>query len=439
MLVPSARGARSAATASSPAVNVFLAVLPSGASTTSIVRESYPRESKLHQRRSPHRVYGTDGNRALETLSKQLEECRSVLNRLYPHQDISSISSLSRQELLNLLDRPNTPESLPSPPLNVTPLKQDMGRCHESDDGLASIDHVPSQSSEWGEERGARDAHSASEAEDLDALGFNPDCQPLHLGASSIQAALMVMLKAQPNLKNSLIPPLNSVEMANNLPVIRQRPMAPKETPRIPWSWKGQTLIDAYFKRVHVFIPMLDEAGFRSDYLEGQRSDPPWLALLNIVFAMGSITSMKSDDFTHINYYNHAMEHITIDSFGSGNIETIQALIIIGGYYLHYINRPNMANAVMGAAIRMASSHGLHREAVLPGSNDIAAADTRRRTWWSLVCLDTWTTSTMGRPSFGRFGPANNIAPPEIGMNQVGPLRILLLAVNGLADKCLSR
>jgi hypothetical protein len=278
---------------------------------------------------------------------------------------------------------------------------------------------MPTADSEWDEERRSRDPIPV-EADDVNALSLNMDRQASYLGASSIKAALMVMLKVQPQLRGSLTPPLNNVELASNLPVIRQRPMIPKDNSRIPWSWKGQTLIDAYFKRIHVFVPMLDEASFRADYLEGQRCDAAWLALLNMVFAMGSIVAMKSDDFNHINYYNRAMEHLTIDAFGSSHIETVQALAIIGGYYLHYINRPNMANAIIGAAIRMASALGLHRESLAQGSSsDVAAAETRRRTWWSLFCLDTWATTTLGRPSFGRWGPAINIQPPEFGINQV--------------------
>lgn len=279
------------------------------------------------------------------------------------------------------------------------------------------MEHMPTRDSEWDEERRGRDSIPA-EADDINALSLSVDRQASYLGASSIKAALMVMLKVQPGLRNSLATPLNSVEMSNNYPVIRQKPAAPKEVQRIPWSWKGQTLIDAYFKRVHVFVPMLDESTFRADYLEGQRTDAPWLAILNTVFAMGSIAAMKSDDYNHINYYNRAMEHLPMDALGSSHLETVQALALIGGYYLHYINRPNMANAVLGAAIRMASALGLHRESLAHGSSgsDIAAAETRRRTWWSLFCLDTWATTTMGRPSFGRWGPAININPPEFGV-----------------------
>lgn len=278
------------------------------------------------------------------------------------------------------------------------------------------LEQLPSRDTEWDEERRGRDPIPV-EADDINALSLSVDRQASYLGASSIKAALMVMLKVQPSLRNTLAAPLGGVDMTHNYPAVRQKSSAPKDPQRVPWSWKGQTLIDAYFKRIHVFVPMLDESTFRADYLEGQRTDAPWLALLNMVFAMGSIAAMKSDDYNHINYYNRAMEHLPMDAFGSSHLETVQALALIGGYYLHYINRPNMANAVLGAAIRMASALGLHRESLAQSSSDIVAAETRRRTWWSLFCLDTWATTTMGRPSFGRWGPAINIRPPEFGVN----------------------
>lgn len=125
---------------------------------------------------------------------------------------------------------------------------------------------------------------------------------------------------------------------------------------------------------------------------------------------------MKSDDHNHINFYNRAKEHLGLDSFGSSHLETLQALALMGGYYLHYINRPNMANAVTGAALRMACALGLHRETSVDPSNldgDSLQSELRRRTWWSLFCLDTWASTTLGRPSLGRWGPAITIRPPE--------------------------
>ncbi|GJC97001.1 fungal specific transcription factor [Colletotrichum higginsianum] len=368
-----------------------------------------------------HRQRVIPSRKTLEALSQSLEECRSILKRLFPNQDIHSLLPLSRQDLLGLLERPvlDTPTALPSPPLNTSPLSQELESpvCSGSERGFSALELMPGRDTEWDEERRGRDPIPI-EADDVNALSLSVDRQSSYLGASSIKAALMCLMKVQPSLRHSLTTPLHTAEVTHSFPSSRQKSAAPKDIQRIPWSWKGQTLIDAYFKRIHVFVPMLDEAAFRADYLEGQRCDPPWLALLNMVFAMGSVVAMKSDDYNHINYYNRAMEHLPIDAFGSSHIEMVQALALIGGYYLHYINRPNMANAVLGAAIRMASALGLHRESLAQGSSDMVAAETRRRTWWSLFCLDTWATTTMGRPSFGRWGPAINIRPPEFGVNQ---------------------
>ncbi|KAK3904080.1 lactose regulatory protein LAC9 [Staphylotrichum tortipilum] len=377
-----------------------------------------------------HRQRVIPSRKTLEALSQSLEECRSILKRLYPNQEVQALLPLSRQDLLNLLDRPVIDTSvggLPSPPINPSPMSDLGSPMMPKQENL--LEQLPARDTEWDEERRERDPIPA-EADDINALSLSVDRQASYLGASSIKAALMVMLKVQPSLRNALAAPMSSVDMSHNFPAARTKApsasmsaggssSAASKDPqqRIPWSWKGQTLIDAYFKRVHVFVPMLDESTFRADYLEGQRTDAPWLALLNMVFAMGSIAAMKSDDYNHINYYNRAMEHLPMDALGSSHIETVQALALIGGYYLHYINRPNMANAVLGAAIRMASALGLHRESLAQNSADLLAAETRRRTWWSLFCLDTWATTTMGRPSFGRWGPAINIRPPEFGVN----------------------
>lgn len=361
----------------------------------------------------------TDRNRTLEALSQSLEECRSILKRLYPDHEVQSLLPLSRNDLINLLDRQGTyaPGGLPSPPL-TSPLLGDLDSpvCPSSAESLCGLEQIPTGDTEWDEERRARDPIPA-EADDVNALSLSVDRQTSYLGASSIKAALMVMLKVQPQLRSALSAPLSTSEVSQSFPAARTKSGASKEPQRVPWSWKGQTLIDAYFKRIHVIIPMLDETSFRADYLEGQRFDSPWLALLNMVFAMGSIVAMKSGDYSHVSYYNRAMEHLPMDAFGSSSIETVQALAIIGGHYLHYINRPNMANAVLGGAIRMASALGLHRESLAQSTNDGAAAETRRRTWWSLFCLDTWATTTLGRPSFGRWGPAVNIRSPEFGVN----------------------
>jgi len=250
----------------------------------------------------------------------------------------------------------------------------------------------------------------------VNALSLSVDRQSSYLGATSIKAAFLVMLKVAPVLRSFLAPTNGNnkqLSTISNYPT--PRPNGPSKTlSPILWSSEGQTLIDAYFNRVQIFAPMLDEPSFRADYLSGRRNDAPWLALLNMVFAMGSIVANKSDDHSHVTFYSRAKEHLGIDSFGSGHIETLQALALMGGLYLHYINRPNMANAITGAALRIACAMGLHRETVPEqGSVDATMIEQRRRTWWSLFCLDTWASTTLGRPSMGRWGVGITIRAPE--------------------------
>ncbi|KAI7759087.1 hypothetical protein LZL87_012826 [Fusarium oxysporum] len=278
------------------------------------------------------------------------------------------------------------------------------------------------QDSQWDEERRERDPLPA-EADDVNALSLPFDRQASYLGISSIRAALAAMLQVRPQLRGLLAsrqPNINNNIAKSDEVRPCYHPSRPSlEYPRIKWSSKGQALVDAYFQRIHIFTPMLDETSFRTNYLGSQRQDSPWLALLNMVLAMGSIVASKSSDRDHCKYYTEAMRHLDLNAFGSSHIETLQALALAGGYYLHYINRPNRGNAILGAAFRMASALGFHRESSQQDGDDdrFEAAEVRRRTWWSLVCLDTWTTTTLGRPSFGRFSPSIDIQLPKLDLD----------------------
>jgi hypothetical protein len=331
---------------------------------------------------------------------------------------------LTRQELLDLLDKPalnKEASSLQSPLPVPSPLdSSEHSPQTASKHSITNLEQIPSADAEWDEERRGRDQIPV-EADDINALSLAMDKRASYLGTSSIKAALTVMLKIQPRLGDSLKPTLSLIETKTCPPPSRQRPDSSKAQSPVYGPWKIRNVIDAYFKRIHILIPMLDETAFRTEFFEGHRKDSAWLALANAVLAMGSIAASKSTDFSHFIFYNKAMDHLSIDAFGSSRIETVQALTIIGGFYLHYVNRPNMANALLGTTMRMACALGLHRE--LPSRSetetDIRTAEVRRRTWWSLFCLDTWGSTTMGRPSFGRWGPAINVQPPELGIDQV--------------------
>lgn len=159
-------------------------------------------------------------------------------------------------------------------------------------------------------------------------------------------------------------------------------------------------LIDAYFATIHVFAPIIHEPTFRNDYLLNTRNDAPWFALLNMVLALGVIAISLGDSEEDIQYYQQAHRYLTLESLGWGSLESLQALILMGGLYLHYRSRPNMASALMGASYRLACALGLHYDdSEGPSDQPSLHMEVKRRTWWSIYVLDTWGTVTIGRPS----------------------------------------
>lgn len=229
-------------------------------------------------------------------------------------------------------------------------------------------------------------------ADDVNSLSLRPDRVSSYVGPSSALAGLRVLLSIAPKSIFSSQNTMTRPELSGH----SSRPTEP--------SHDLQSLVDAYFAHIHPKTPIVDEATFRQTLASGARKDSPWLALLNIIYALGSIALTTSDSFADLPFYNAAKSHLGIESFGSGHIETIQALALMAGWYLHYRNRPNMASAVMGAVFRMANALGLHKEpAGEVGGEDGGIGrrnrEIRRRIWWSLVVLDAGEATNLGRVS----------------------------------------
>ena len=169
--------------------------------------------------------------------------------------------------------------------------------------------------------------------DDVNALNLSALRHSSYVGSSSISAALKVMSILCPAIKkHSNLPQIDSPYERSD-----------KDTAESIYSSISREIevasVEAYFAHVHVLVPMIDEKQFRANYASGMRADAPWLSLLNMVFALGSIAAMTCLDTVHTVFYSRAKRYLGLDSFGSGRMETIQALALMGGFYLHYCNR----------------------------------------------------------------------------------------------------
>ena len=169
--------------------------------------------------------------------------------------------------------------------------------------------------------------------DDVNALNLSALRHSSYVGSSSISAALKVMSILCPAIKkHSNLPQIDS-------PYDRSDKDACDSMSLLITRETEMASVEAYFAHVHVLVPMIDEVQFRANLASGARSDTPWLSLLNMVFALGSIAAMTCLDTVHTIFYQRAERYLGLDSFGSGRLETIQALALMGGFYLHYCNR----------------------------------------------------------------------------------------------------
>jgi hypothetical protein len=328
-----------------------------------------------------------------------------VLTRLFPNSSLDDLVPLSREVLVGLLNEgeptlqqralvPSTAGSggnntLSSPETSNAAGSGRSPGAFEYDESVENLEGVEAV------------------ADDVNALSLRQDRTSSYVGASSATAGLRILLKIAPDLRYAQPKPQQQQQQQPGSPAATPGPSAQlisDASQRAAVAKAGirdaRGLVDAYFHYIHPTTPIIDEAHFRATFELNERKDSAWLALLHMVFALGTIAYTTSDCNDDIYHYRVAKSHLNLDSFGSGRIETLQALALMTGWYLHYRNRPNMASAIMGAVFRMANALGLHKE--LPGEEtpqDRPERELRRRIWWSLVILDTGEGTTLGRVS----------------------------------------
>jgi hypothetical protein len=264
-------------------------------------------------------------------------------------------------------------------------------------------DHDPESDNEreWNEQDKDHNTEQAV-CDDVNGLALSAQRRS-YMGISSIHAILRTMLKLRPSLQTELSNRnTGTTEFASASPVDSSIENA------IP-SIDEAAAIDAYFARIHYITPFLDEVEFRNVWKQKQRNDHAWLALLNMVFVLGSLLVEEYEESSRI-YYMRAKMYLDFELLRIGCLESLQALCLLGGYYLHIKNSPNMAFTIMGTAYRIAISLGLHRQSVSPKAVADSQPQTwkpqlRQRMWWSLFILDTWGSMSLDRPTLGRWDP----------------------------------
>lgn len=367
--------------------------------------------------------------RHVEKLSTTLDEYRNILGKLFPNVPPESLVNLPREKLLELIGNYASLTSLPctqgpAAPHPASPATSVSVEAHVSplsneDDNLEALQTMPEEIED------SRNTSSSDLIEgvsdDVNALSLSSRLPSSYLGVSSIHAILKVIVWLDPGCVSyfNRTPPTDPNDQIglefDTHNGWSHHQATTSSHPSIPPT--EMQMLDSYFMYFQAFAPLIDEQHFRETYISGRRKDDRWLALLNIVLALGCVAASTPDDSTHQTYFLRCKSHLSLSSLGSSHLETIQALGLVGGWYCHYISQPNLAYSLMGAALRMAAGLGLHKEFAegrqMPTPAKLASMNLKRRVWWSLFVMDTWGGMTLGRPSLGRFGPNITVKPPN--------------------------
>ncbi|OQD80356.1 hypothetical protein PENANT_c036G05533 [Penicillium antarcticum] len=264
-------------------------------------------------------------------------------------------------------------------------------------------------------------------SDDVNALSLTSRQPASYLGISSIQAAMKVIAWLHPQFRSSIsrvLPKYQKSQALNSVPSIA----TPSSFPPTEME-----MLDAYFADFHPLAPLLDQKNFRATYLTGNRKDNRWLALLNIVLALGSIAASGSDSHKHEEYFERSMNLLNLATLGTPTMETVQTLGLIGGWYCHYTSQPNLGYSLMGVSLRMAVTLGIQREPfdghLVLDPVKAAYHEFKRRVWWSLCCMETWGHETLGRPCMDFFAPSITVSQPRL-LDEENYLQILPLIEN---------
>lgn len=367
-------------------------------------------------------------------MQENLQGYREVFQNLFPTlRSPDDLKGLDRESLLELVAK-TSPAAVLSPPSPITPSLDEPRPTNPDAAHLEHFQPLPEENSDGTESR-----HSGLRGitDDVNALSLTVKKSTSYLGISSVTAVLRVILYLDPEAQACFAktPDRTSMHSRQASYHTEDELLLDEVTPKVDQAssaWDEIPLINAYFSYIHPIAPLLNEQDFRDTYMMRSRHDTRWMLLLNTVLALGSMAnSSHSDEHGHRIYWQRAKQSLNFETLGSAHIETVQALSLLSGLYLHYIQEPNLAISLMGATFRLAVSLGLHRdysEGIDPAKreNNGHSIELRRRLWWSLFVMDSWVGYGLGRPSMGRMNHAISVKLPQKMISSTPELLTLL-------------
>ncbi|KAI5816729.1 fungal-specific transcription factor domain-containing protein [Pyronema omphalodes] len=201
----------------------------------------------------------------------------------------------------------------------------------------------------------------------------------------------------------------------------------------LPSKEKASLLIQDFFQGFNVLFPLFHRPSFEVYFEKQYTSDPPrdsgWYAALNIVLAIScrlrishSPDSTMTPVVSHIQeawkYFQNAAAVLTELLLRNTDLMSIQAILGMA-LFMQGTANPQPSYFLIAAAVRIATSIGMHRRGSSFGLNPIET-EQRRRIFWILYMLDKDMALRSGRPPCINDDDCNVELPDENPLDGVG-------------------
>jgi hypothetical protein len=187
----------------------------------------------------------------------------------------------------------------------------------------------------------------------------------------------------------------------------------------LPPRKQGDRLLDRYWRRMQILEPLLDQERFTHAYQalylgsDLEIDERIFVATLNTVFALSTqldeSTPAEERDETSRTFFRRAWSLLCPETiiWEPGSPELVQCLLLMCRY-LQCTNNPLKLWMLLGSAVRIAQSLGLHQPASSPSLSLSDDAWKRRQLWLYCAYLDrdehsrTTSVSYPANRSLGR-------------------------------------
>ncbi|PVH92275.1 hypothetical protein DM02DRAFT_544015 [Periconia macrospinosa] len=181
----------------------------------------------------------------------------------------------------------------------------------------------------------------------------------------------------------------------------------------LPSHQTAERLLNSYLTTIQATFPMLAESPFKNQFEQLYASPPrpsgttnKWLALLNLVFAIGrrhlDLTEEDAslDNADHGVYWSraHVLGLEGFHAVGHADITQVQSTGLLA-LYLLTVGHVNRAWVVMGSSLRLAHALGLHVRNESRTST-VVRKEIWLRMWWGVYSLERHLSTIVGRPNF---------------------------------------